>query len=116
MCSGTAVLWGDCADLTVTTLQNDLQAMARCHRIGQAKEVTVYRLICKDTYEQSLFNVASRKYGGSLSSFTSPHYRFKREVHDSLIGAGVLFASLFSAVHGHRQSHVIVYIVCRLGA
>jgi chromodomain-helicase-DNA-binding protein 7 len=43
--------------------QNDLQAMARCHRIGQTKEVKVYRLITKDTYEQSLFETASRKYG-----------------------------------------------------
>ncbi|GLC56571.1 hypothetical protein PLESTB_001122300 [Pleodorina starrii] len=43
--------------------QNDLQAMARCHRIGQKKEVTVYRLISRDTYEMALFNTASRKYG-----------------------------------------------------
>ncbi|GLI59359.1 hypothetical protein VaNZ11_001224 [Volvox africanus] len=43
--------------------QNDLQAMARCHRIGQKKEVTVYRLISRDTYEMALFNAASRKYG-----------------------------------------------------
>ena len=42
--------------------QNDLQAMARCHRIGQEKEVTVYRLISKDTYEEQLFGTASRKY------------------------------------------------------
>ena len=43
--------------------QNDLQAMARCHRIGQQKDVTVYRLISNDTYEQSVFETASRKYG-----------------------------------------------------
>ncbi|KAJ9516015.1 hypothetical protein QJQ45_024466, partial [Haematococcus lacustris] len=43
--------------------QNDLQAMARCHRIGQSKEVTIYRLITKATYEEHLFNTASRKYG-----------------------------------------------------
>ncbi|KAG2455048.1 hypothetical protein HYH02_000873 [Chlamydomonas schloesseri] len=43
--------------------QNDLQAMARCHRIGQTKEVTVYRLISNDTYEMALFSSASRKYG-----------------------------------------------------
>lgn len=43
--------------------QNDLQAMARCHRIGQKKEVTVYRLISRDTYEMALFNTASMKYG-----------------------------------------------------
>lgn len=43
--------------------QNDLQAMARCHRIGQHREVTVYRLVSADTYEQRLFDVASKKYG-----------------------------------------------------
>ncbi|KAF5833766.1 P-loop containing nucleoside triphosphate hydrolase protein [Dunaliella salina] len=43
--------------------QNDLQAMARCHRIGQQKEVTVYRLVTRDTYEEHLFQTASRKYG-----------------------------------------------------
>jgi len=43
--------------------QNDLQAMARCHRIGQTKEVRVYRLITKSTYEQGLFEAANRKYG-----------------------------------------------------
>jgi hypothetical protein len=39
------------------------QAMARCHRIGQVKDVKVYRLITKDTYEETLFSCASRKYG-----------------------------------------------------
>ncbi|KAI5074233.1 hypothetical protein GOP47_0010194 [Adiantum capillus-veneris] len=43
--------------------QNDLQAMARCHRIGQKKDVRIYRLITKDTYEQHLFECSSRKYG-----------------------------------------------------
>ncbi|CAI7777875.1 unnamed protein product [Closterium sp. NIES-54] len=43
--------------------QNDLQAMARCHRIGQSKDVKVYRLITHRTYEQQLFDCASRKYG-----------------------------------------------------
>jgi hypothetical protein len=37
--------------------------MARCHRIGQEKEVTVYRLISKDTYEEQVFSTASRKFG-----------------------------------------------------
>lgn len=43
--------------------QNDLQAMARCHRIGQKKDVRIYRLITKNTYEQHLFECSSRKYG-----------------------------------------------------
>jgi SHAQKYF class myb-like DNA-binding protein len=35
--------------------------MARCHRIGQTKEVKVYRLITNGTYEYELFQSASRK-------------------------------------------------------
>jgi len=43
--------------------QNDLQAMARCHRIGQHRNVHVYRLITKNTYEAGMFRMASRKLG-----------------------------------------------------
>ena len=34
--------------------QNDLQAQARRHRIGQKKSVKVYRLICRNTYEREM--------------------------------------------------------------
>ncbi|XP_047133155.1 chromodomain-helicase-DNA-binding protein 8 isoform X1 [Hydra vulgaris] len=43
--------------------QNDLQAQARCHRIGQDKPVKVYRLICRNTYEREMFDRASLKLG-----------------------------------------------------
>ena len=43
--------------------QNDLQAQARCHRIGQTKDVKVYRLITRGTYEQDMFLRASIKLG-----------------------------------------------------
>ena len=35
--------------------QNDIQAIARAHRIGQKKNVTVYRLITSNTYESTLY-------------------------------------------------------------
>eukprot|EP00835_Amoeboradix_gromovi_P002156 NODE_116_length_19003_cov_0.233707.p1 type:complete len:1204 gc:universal NODE_116_length_19003_cov_0.233707:15109-11498(-) len=41
--------------------QNDLQAMARSHRIGQTKAVTVYRLIAKDTIDEEIIERARRK-------------------------------------------------------
>ena len=37
--------------------------MARCHRIGQKKEVTIYRLITKDTYEEQLWKTSTIKQG-----------------------------------------------------
>lgn len=43
--------------------QNDLQAQARCHRIGQSKAVKIYRLICRNTYEREMFDKASLKLG-----------------------------------------------------
>ncbi|KAI9305451.1 P-loop containing nucleoside triphosphate hydrolase protein [Cunninghamella echinulata] len=43
--------------------QNDLQAQARCHRIGQTKPVQIYRLICRNTYEKDMFDRAGMKLG-----------------------------------------------------
>ncbi|KAJ3393137.1 hypothetical protein HDU92_007968 [Lobulomyces angularis] len=43
--------------------QNDLQAQARCHRIGQTKSVQIYRLITRNTYERDMFDRASMKLG-----------------------------------------------------
>jgi len=41
--------------------QNDLQAENRCHRIGQKKEVTVIRLVAKNTVDEHIFQIASKK-------------------------------------------------------
>ncbi|KAJ3112268.1 hypothetical protein HDU96_004748 [Phlyctochytrium bullatum] len=41
--------------------QNDLQAMARAHRIGQKKAVNVYRFVSKDTIEEEVIERAKRK-------------------------------------------------------
>ncbi|EER17077.1 chromodomain helicase dna binding protein, putative [Perkinsus marinus ATCC 50983] len=43
--------------------QNDNQAQARCHRIGQTKTVRVYRLLTRNSYEEKLFEIASKKLG-----------------------------------------------------
>ena len=43
--------------------QNDLQAQARCHRIGQSKMVKIYRLITRNSYERDMFDRASLKLG-----------------------------------------------------
>jgi SWI/SNF-related matrix-associated actin-dependent regulator of chromatin subfamily A member 5 len=42
---------------------SDIQAMARCHRIGQTKPVTIYRLITQDSVEeQALSRLAKKLY------------------------------------------------------
>lgn len=43
--------------------QNDIQAASRCHRIGQKKEVKMYRFITAKSYERKLFDMASIKLG-----------------------------------------------------
>lgn len=50
--------------------QNDIQATARAHRIGQKKEVTVYRLITANSYEAEMFEISSRKLGLDRAIFT----------------------------------------------
>ncbi|KAK3672268.1 ATP-dependent DNA helicase Hrp3 [Recurvomyces mirabilis] len=41
--------------------QADLQAMARAHRIGQKKPVTIYRFVSKDTVEEEVLERARNK-------------------------------------------------------
>lgn len=43
--------------------QQDLQAQARAHRIGQTKVVRMFRLLTKNTYEQFMFSAASQRLG-----------------------------------------------------
>jgi hypothetical protein len=49
--------------LFFVSAQNDIQAMARCHRIGQTKSVKVYRLLTRQTYEMQMFHMSSLKMG-----------------------------------------------------
>ena len=39
----------------------DQQAMDRAHRLGQTKQVTVYRLICKGSIEERILQRAKEK-------------------------------------------------------
>ena len=39
----------------------DLQAMDRAHRLGQTKQVTVYRLICQGSIEERIMQRAKEK-------------------------------------------------------
>lgn len=40
---------------------SDSQAMDRCHRIGQTKQVTVYRLVTRGTIEERILKIAQQK-------------------------------------------------------
>ena len=60
--------------------QNDLQAMARAHRIGQKSHVNVYRLVSKDTMEEDVLERAKKKMVLEYASKNS---------HQSSLGASL---------------------------
>lgn len=72
--------------------QNDLQAIARAHRIGQTKTVKVYRLICRGSVEDQMLDRIRRKLflsvkvmGGGDNSANSDNLQLGRsEVLDIL--------------------------------
>uniref|UniRef100_A0A3Q1BB47 Chromodomain helicase DNA binding protein 7 n=1 Tax=Amphiprion ocellaris TaxID=80972 RepID=A0A3Q1BB47_AMPOC len=70
--------------------QNDLQAQARCHRIGQSKAVKIYRLITRNSYEREMFDKASLKLGldkavlQSMSGRENVQQLSKKEIEDLL--------------------------------
>lgn len=55
--------------------QNDVQACARAHRIGQTRDVKVYRLITARTYEAEMFERAGRKLGLNTAVFHKGAFR-----------------------------------------
>ena len=55
--------------------QNDVQATARAHRIGQIKEVQVYRLITAKTYESEMLERATKKLGLNQAIFLAGDYQ-----------------------------------------
>ena len=40
---------------------NDKQAEDRCHRVGQTKTVEVYKLIAKDSIDEAMLSIQTRK-------------------------------------------------------
>lgn len=55
--------------------QNDVQATARAHRIGQKFEVQVYRFITKKTYEAEMFERATKKLGLDQAIFLGGDFK-----------------------------------------
>ena len=56
-----------------------LQAMDRAHRLGQTKQVTVYRLVVKGTVEERILQRAEEKseVGVALMSCDADHVMYK---------------------------------------
>ena len=54
--------------------QNDIQAIARAHRIGQKNNVTVYRLLTIQTYEDIIYKSAVKKLGIGLAILDDDYF------------------------------------------
>ncbi|CAN8074376.1 unnamed protein product [Agarophyton chilense] len=93
--------------------QNDLQAESRAHRIGQTKDVKVFRLLSRETVEEDILERAKRKRvlehvvihgveGGSKADGKEPDIAFKKEELSAILrfGAEKLFAKEVLAENG----------------
>ncbi|KAH0789190.1 F/Y-rich N-terminus family protein [Histomonas meleagridis] len=72
--------------------QNDIQATARCHRIGQTKEVKMYRFITAKSYERKMFDRASIKLGLDHAVLESDLKVSKSEEIERILRLGAYFA------------------------
>ena len=68
---------------------NDRQAEDRCHRIGQAKKVTVYKLVASDTVDADIYKMQERKAKMNAaimeSNSSSKNAREKKELLESAL-------------------------------
>lgn len=86
----------------------DLQAMSRCHRIGQTKPVVVYRLCTKGTVDEEIIKRANAKRflekiviskEGSMVSSVEGLQRLKK----------LLDKNLFKIVDSKKEGNNIFY-------
>ncbi|KAL1807612.1 hypothetical protein DCAR_0726990 [Daucus carota subsp. sativus] len=66
--------------------QIDRQAEDRCHRIGQTKPVTIYRLVTKDTVDENIYEIAKRKLVLDAAVLESGVEVEKEEIHEKTMG------------------------------
>ncbi|KAK5930562.1 hypothetical protein CgunFtcFv8_026785 [Champsocephalus gunnari] len=88
--------------------ENDLQAQARCHRVGQSKAVKVYRLITRN-YEREMLDKASLKLGldhAVLQSMSGnnngPVQQFSKKEIEDLLRKGAYAAIMDENEKGNR--------------
>lgn len=74
---------------------NDLQAEDRCHRIGQKKPVTIYKLVAKDTVDQDIHSMQERKakMSAAIMESSSSNFETKNERENVLKAAVDRFMS-----------------------
>lgn len=67
---------------------NDAQAMDRAHRLGQTRQVTVYRLITRGTIDERIVHLARVKKDVSFNAFFPLNFRSRfSQVQDIVVGS-----------------------------
>lgn len=87
--------------------QNDLQAQARAHRIGQTQQVKVYRFVTRNTYESYMLDVVSKKLGLE-SAIMNDDDDLKKEDIDKLLKFGAYHLFHEDAEELQRQENVML--------
>ncbi|XP_070379390.1 lymphoid-specific helicase-like isoform X2 [Dermacentor albipictus] len=85
--------------------QCDLQAMDRCHRIGQTRPVLVYRLVTRGTVEQRMIEMAGAKR--RLEKIIMQKGKFAKVGKDASKGAALSPQELMDLLHSTDHSAVI---------
>jgi Helicase conserved C-terminal domain len=89
--------------------QGDLQAIARCHRLGQQKEVKVYRLLTRQTAEATMFRVASRKLGLTNILLNGLHSKVCTQAYSSFLTL-VLILILVLILNHSQSFHSLLFL------
>jgi SNF2 family DNA or RNA helicase len=85
----------------------DQQAMDRAHRLGQTKQVTVYRLICKGTIEERILQRAKEK--SEVSTRERNDYAcVKSRKSTTLTGLRLLYLRLLPFT-GHEETRILLH-------
>jgi SWI/SNF-related matrix-associated actin-dependent regulator 1 of chromatin subfamily A len=99
---------------------NDLQAEDRCHRIGQKKKVTVYKLVSSDTVDSDIYKMQERKAKMNAaimdSSSNVSEKNMKKELLQSAVnryltspeGKSVLPSSSSSSDQQHNKENILL--------
>lgn len=82
--------------------QKDLQAMDRAHRLGQKRSVNVYRLLVKDTLEESIMSLQRFKLDVAAAVVNADNMSMKEMDTGSLLD---LFPSGKEEVDGAKKSN-----------
>ncbi|KAH6943782.1 hypothetical protein HPB50_027347 [Hyalomma asiaticum] len=85
--------------------QCDLQAMDRCHRIGQTRPVIVYRLVTRGTVEQRIVEMAGAKR--RLEKLIMQKGKFSKVGKDAAKGGTLSPQELLDLLHSTDHSAVI---------